>query len=371
MRAAATLTVALLLVASCAVHGALQAQQPSTPDTTSAADTADSSSADSASADSADGDSTAASGSMARSDSGASGAADTPPPGMAIERTAADTADADNDDDDDDDDGDEVVPPFSFGLIAGLATLPGSVSVQAISAAMDYRPFCWLSLQAVPSYVHAGAKSTTGRTLSSTGLTDLPLSAIISHEYKNLPWSPELAIGLELVLATGDTSQGLGSGQTSYGGQLGVGVSPVDRMSVDLSAWHPLHGTGVNSAVDAPGATSVGLEVGYEINDQLEASMGYGSDFGKPDSGYALPRSLAAGIVFKLAAPIAVTLNGARGLTSGAPSWLFSLGFGTTFAGINPLGSNNLLSRLQTSLGHGVNRGHGKSKIGGCKGKGC
>jgi len=105
-----------------------------------------------------------------------------------------------------------------------------------------------------------------------------------------------------------------------------------------VSLWHPLAGDGINGAIDAPRATSIDLEAGYDWTERFNTSIGYSTDVGPADSGTVLPQSIAAGFVWAFAKPLALTVNGAHGVTSGAPRWLVSVGIGTVFSGINPSG---------------------------------
>jgi hypothetical protein len=250
----------------------------------------------------------------------------------------------------------------TWGAIGGAAGLRGDGSMQAASVLLEFKPVPWLTLSANPAVDHVTVPSTTGSSVSSTGPTDLPLGIAASHELSNTPLSPTLGAGLEISLPTGNSSTGLGSGQTGVAGELGAGISPTDNLSLDLNLWHPFAGDGVNGAIDAPRATSIGLEAGYEWTERFNTSIGYSTDVGPADSGTVLPQSVAAGIVFAFAKPLALTVNGAYGLTSGAPRWLVSVGIGTAFSGINPVGPNSLFGRLRHGLGRGADRGKGKNK---------
>lgn len=256
-------------------------------------------------------------------------------------------------------------PRFTWGAIGGAAGLRSDGSMQAVSALFEYKPLPWLTLSANPAVDRVSVPATTGNsTVASTGPTDLPLGISAAHEIPNAPLSPTLGAGIELSLPTGNSSNGLGSGQTGFAGELGAGISPTDNLALDLNLWHPFAGDGVNSAIDAPRATSIGLEAGYDWTDRINTSIGYSADVGPADSGAVLPQSIAAGFVFAIAKPLALTVNGARGITSGAPRWLISVGIGTAFSGINPVGPNSLFGRLRHGLGRGANRGKGQGKVG-------
>lgn len=252
----------------------------------------------------------------------------------------------------------------TWGAIGGAAGLPGDASMQAASALFEFKPVSWLTLSANPAVDHVTVPSTTGGSVSSTGPTDLPLGISAAHSLPNTPLSPTLGAGIEVSLPTGNSSTGLGSGQTGVAGELGAGISPTDNLSLDLNLWHPFAGDGINGAIDAPRATSIDVEAGYDWTERFNTSIGYSTDVGPADSGTVLPQSIAAGFVFAFAKPLALTVNGSHGITSGAPRWLISVGIGTAFSGLNPVGPNSLFGRLRHGLGHGANRGKGNGKVG-------
>ncbi len=252
---------------------------------------------------------------------------------------------------------------FAYGIIGGAASLRDSGSMQAMSVLLEYKPMPWLTLSANPSFDRVTVQPSTGGSTSSSGLTDLPVGVAASHELPDAPLSPTVGAGIELSLPLGNSSNGLGSGQTSVAGDLGLGVSPTDNVSLDLNVWHPFTGAGVNSVLDASRATSLGLEGGYDWSERLTTSVGYSADVGPADSGVARPQSIAAGFVLAFAKPLALTVDGAHGVTNGAPRWLVSVGIGTAFSGVNPVGPNSLLGRLKHAFGRSANRGHGQGKL--------
>lgn len=263
-------------------------------------------------------------------------------------------------------------PRFAYGMIGGAGDLPGSASMQALSVLLQYRVLPSLAVTVNPSVVRATVQPIGSARLTSTGLTDLPVGVTFSQHLARVPFAPEVAAGTELSLPVGDTARGLGSGQTGVAGELGVGVSPTDALSLDLDAWHPFAGAGVNSLMDASRATSLSVEAAYQWTERVAASLGYVSDVGRADSGSVLPQSVVAGMVFRVASPLALTVDGASGLTRGAPRWLLSIGLGTAFTEVTPIGPNSLVSRVRHAFGRSVNRGHGQSKVGGtCRQHAC
>src|SRR5437867_9898127 len=72
----------------------------------------------------------------------------------------------------------------SFGVTGGAARLSDTRTERAMTAVLQYQSHGWLTLSALPSFVHVVDGS-----LSSTGLGDLPLVAGAAHSFPS-PWSP-------------------------------------------------------------------------------------------------------------------------------------------------------------------------------------
>src|SRR2546427_1340856 len=90
------------------------------------------------------------------------------------------------------------------GVSAGVVKLTDQRSEQVVSGVLEYAPRSWLSLYAIPAVVHV-SDGTSGRTVSSSGLGDLPVVAAVSRAFPT-PWSPTLGAALVAVLPTGNAS---------------------------------------------------------------------------------------------------------------------------------------------------------------------
>src|SRR2546426_7027426 len=110
------------------------------------------------------------------------------------------------------------------GVSAGVVKLSDQRSEQALSGTLEYEPTSWLSLYAIPAVVHV-SEDVSGRTVSSSGLADLPLVAAAAYTSPT-PWSPTLGAALTAVLPTGNAACGLGDGEPAGGVGVGGGVSP-------------------------------------------------------------------------------------------------------------------------------------------------
>src|SRR5438445_11054031 len=148
------------------------------------------------------------------------------------------------------------------GVTAGVVKLTGQGSEQVVSGVLEYEPSSWLTLYAIPAILHV-SDSSSRATVSSSGLGDLPVVAAVSRTFAT-PWSPTLGAALVAVLPTGNASCGLGNGQTAGGMDLGLGLSP-GRAHLSVDASRSLSGVPAQSSLNAPSATTLRLEAGYDL----------------------------------------------------------------------------------------------------------
>lgn len=258
-------------------------------------------------------------------------------------------------------------PPASAQIVraatvVGGARLPSGADETGVAAVLEVVPVEWLTLAARPTWARVSGSDAAGA-FASSGLTDLPVELGLWHDIPG-PLSPGLGASLGVTFPTGDTAQGLGSGQFSVGASLGGSVSPIDRLAFGADFYRPLTGAGWNSAFSAANATSLSLEASLDVTDRNSLHAGFTTDLGATDS-LGTPRSLTAGFAVPVARHISFTVDGARGLTSAAPKWAISVGIGSAFEGLNPVGLNSPVRRLAATLGRGINRGNGNGHLGG------
>ncbi|OLC08304.1 MAG: hypothetical protein AUH42_01790 [Gemmatimonadetes bacterium 13_1_40CM_70_11] len=251
------------------------------------------------------------------------------------------------------------------GLAFGAAKITTVRSERAVSGVLAYQPRAWITFSTSPTFVRA-TDDTNGTRLTSSGLGDLPLSVAVERELPGA-WSPDFAASLAITLPTGSTQCGLGSGETSVGLDLGAGVSPVDPLHLSVGASRGLSGLSSQSALTAPRATSLSMDASVDLAEGWTASLSMSGDFGQVDSTQALSRDLGFGTSHTLGKRLAVTLDGSAGLTTGSPKWALSLGIGTAYSGVSPVGPNAAFRRLKKTFVGSVSRGSGHGKIGGSK----
>ena len=242
------------------------------------------------------------------------------------------------------------------GVSAGVVKLSDHRSEQALSGILEYEPTSWLSLYATPAVVHV-SDDVSGRTVSSSGLADLPLVAAVSYTSAT-PWSPTLGAALTAVLPTGNASCGLGNGTAAAGMDVGVGLSPgAAHLSADAS--RSLSGVSAQSSLNAPKATTLRFEAGYDVSPRWTGTASVGVDVGTVDSTQALTRVIGLGVRHTLARALMITVDGSHGLTAASPKWVLSVGVGTAFASASPVAPTAPLRRIKSTFSVG-----GTGKIG-------
>lgn len=243
---------------------------------------------------------------------------------------------------------DNASPQFSGGVTAGAMAFTGGRDEQAFSLLLQFRPVSWLSLSAAP-----GFGRTTFGTLSSNGLTDVPVASVAKYSPREAPWSPSIFGSVSAVLSTAQSGTTLGIGRTSAAVGAGVSVNPIARTYLSADASRPLTTASGNSSADFWISRSLGFAT---------PSLGYSAEIGTADSAATLARSIAGGVVLPVSGPISLAFDGSHGLTSGAPRWTFSVSLGTAFSGISPMSGGSIFGRLKNVFGARATSSSGYSK---------
>jgi len=244
----------------------------------------------------------------------------------------------------------QTLPQFATGVAIGTMKFSSGRSEAAVSATIQYSPTPWLSFSATPGYGH----TSLGRS-STNGLTDLPLSVGASHAIGGVSWSPSISGSIYSALSFADTGGNLGAGRTALGASASLSAWATEQLNLAIGTSRPFSADAGNESVDFDAAYSLG---------KVTPNVGLTSEVGRADSNAALARSIAAGVAVALAGPLTLTVDGSHGLTTGAPSWTFSIGVGTAFAGLSPLSPSSSLRRLTKVLGSRVNSTSGFAKSG-------
>jgi hypothetical protein len=251
-----------------------------------------------------------------------------------------------------DDESHQRPPAFASGIGVGTMQFSSGRSESAVSATLQYSPSAWFTLSATPGF---GRTSRAG--VSTSGLTDLPISAGASHVLSDVPLSPLIFGSIYTTLSMADSASVLGTGRSTLGAAASLSAWTTEHVNLTVGASHPLNANGGNGSIDLEGAYALGAAT---------TTLGFSSEVGRADSSATLARSIAAGAAFSIVGPLTLTVDGSRGLTTGAPAWTFSVGLGTAFAGISPLNPSSPLRRLKKVFGSQIaaTSGYGKTRTG-------
>lgn len=225
---------------------------------------------------------------------------------------------------------------WTAGAAVGQLKFSDGSRESAIGATIAARAWDWLDVSVNPTYARSTsvAVQTSPTTViparTVSGFTDLPVNFGISHALPGA-WSPSMGFSLGITLPTGDPA-GLGSGQTAFGANASVGISPTDDYWFSAGAGRSLS-NGYSAALASSTSTSVALSAGTRAG-SLQLSASLSGDVGPVTTGFEPARSLAAGAGVPIAAGMSLSLDGSLGLSKGSPSWVLSAGFGTTPSGI-------------------------------------
>jgi hypothetical protein len=242
----------------------------------------------------------------------------------------------------------QAPPPVRAGVAVGVVSLSDVRSEQALTTTFEYDPTSWLTLSVIPSGVRISqSPAAGGRSVSRSGLTDLPVSAAAAYTFPT-GLSPSVGAGVTVTLPTGNVLCGLGTGVASVGVNAGIGIEPFDPLRLSVDASRSLTGSVSQSALIPAQATWVSSDASVILSDRWTANVSYGTAFGVPDS--MLARELGGGLSYTIAAPLALTLDASHGLTRGSPRWVFAIGFGSAFTGISPVTPTAPLRRLRTTF---------------------
>ncbi len=236
---------------------------------------------------------------------------------------------------------------LTAGASLGVVKLTDTRSEQALTGTLAYQAG-WFSLYASPALLRVSKDTANGRTVSSSGLGDLPLTAAATYT-SPAPGSPTVGASLLVVLPTGNAACGLGSGQTTAGFDVGAGVSPgLAHFWGDAS--RSISGVSSQSSLNAPKATTFHFEAGYEASPGWTWTGSIGFDVGTADTTQPLSRVIGLGVSHTLAGLLMLTVDGAHGLTTGSPKWVLAVGVGTAYGGSSPVTPTTPLRRLGTTF---------------------
>jgi hypothetical protein len=261
-------------------------------------------------------------------------------------------------------DEEKSAPPvrFTSAVTAGGLSFPDGRTQQGASAVVRWHPAQGLALGITPSLTRVSFPTALGGG-AATGMSDIPLELTYDREI-DVAMSPTVGASFVATLPVGDTASGFGSGSLGSSLSLGVGLSPVDRVSFHVGAGRPLSDFATDGALGGSRSTWADAEASYELQKGIEAQLGFDGDF-SADSGKAPARAMIAGVSFAVRGPLTLTVNGGHGFSGEAARWSLSIGLGTDFASLASLGSSSTVRRAVGALGGRSSHSGRGSGIGG------
>ena len=261
----------------------------------------------------------------------------------------------------------DIVLPVTAGVTTGSMMFADRRVQQGVTGVVRWHMRRWMSLAASPTYARMRYPASLGGGAVG-GLTDLPIELGLDHAFDR-DWSPAVGLSLGGTIPVGDEQIGFGSGSMGASIGAGVGLSPMDELSLHLGAGKSLTDYSMFGALGASEAVWGDAEVSYHLLEHLEATVGFDGDFAASDS-LGAARAVALSFAAGLGGPYTLTVSGGHRVSGPAARWTFALGFGTDFAGFQAIGSSSPIQRLMRSVGGGSHRGSGSGSSGNGHGRG-
>ncbi|HKN67089.1 MAG TPA: hypothetical protein VJW73_12480 [Gemmatimonadaceae bacterium] len=255
----------------------------------------------------------------------------------------------------------DAVLPVTAGVTTGSMTFGDHRVQQGVTGVVRWHMAKWASVAASPTYARMTYPASLGGGAAG-GLTDLPIEMGLDHSF-NGEWSPAVGLSLGATIPVGDKQIGLGSGSMGASVGAGVGLSPLDELSLHLGAGKSLTDYSMFGALGASDAVWGEAEASYHLLEHLDATIGFDGDFAASDT-VGAARAIALSFAAGLGGPYTLTVSGGHGVSGPAARWTFALGFGTDFAGFQAIGSSSPIQRLMRSMGGSSHRGSGSGSSG-------
>lgn len=243
-----------------------------------------------------------------------------------------------------------------LGTAAAQATVTGGITSaafgwedgrreQALGAVLQVAPARWLVLGAVPTLLRAQSSPAED---ARTGFADLPVYAALVHAGSGAA-RPAVALTGVLSVPTGDRGRGLGRGASVFSGELAFGIDPVPGLTVRAGGARLLRIAG--QAPHGIATSTIFGDVVLGSGSLTSLTLGAFDELrGDAPSDYEPARGVSAAIAHTLRSGPTVILGAGRSIAGVGPAWSFSLGIGTAFGGVAPVGATAPLSRGAAGL---------------------
>ncbi len=242
---------------------------------------------------------------------------------------------------------------LAFGAGVGSLSYADGYTERLLMGGARLRLVRGLTLAVHPGFASAsGAASTqtsgtvgsrrrgSGTSRSTAGFTDLPIELAAEHEF-GVAWSPTLNASYDVLAPTGNARRGLGAGVVGGSLDVGVGVTPVERVTVDAGVGRYRSGTAW-ALQGGPAATWGDATLSVEVARPLTLAVGAGTNLGTGEQAdradAASGRTVDGAATLRLRGLPPLTFDARHGYTGTAPRWSVGLEVGSVGLPLTTLG---------------------------------
>ena len=244
------------------------------------------------------------------------------------------------------------------GITAGAMRFKGGLTEDVMTGVLQVQPHPWLTLGVAPTAARIAPPDST----AYSGFGDLPVSLGLTKQFPGGA-SPAVGAAVEVTLPTGTTTGGIGSRDPGWVADVGAGFAPLPGSYLFFNAGQSLTPARLGFARSVQ-STSVGADGSFKLSDRVTATAAIAADVARSDTLAPLTRTAGAGLGFGLGGAARLMIDGSVGLNDRSPQWQISVGLGTAFSGLSPVGLGNPFERVKKAFGQST------TKVGGSKGRG-
>lgn len=240
------------------------------------------------------------------------------------------------------------------GLTAGAMRFKGGLTEDVLTGILQVQPKPWLTLGVAPTAARVAPPDST----AYSGLGDLPVSVGLTKQFPGAA-SPALGAAFEVILPTGTTTGGIGSRDVGWAADVGAGFAPRTGSYLFFNAGQSLT-TPRSGIARSVRSTSLGADGSVNLSDRVTATASLAADVARSDTTLPLTRTAGAGLGFGLGGGVRLMMDGGVGLNDQSPRWQFSVGLGTAFSGLSPVGLGNSFERVKQAFGQSTAKVRGR-----------
>jgi hypothetical protein len=240
------------------------------------------------------------------------------------------------------------------GLTAGAMRFKGGLTEDVLTGILQLQPKPWLTLGVAPTAARVAPPDSS----SYSGFGDLPVSLGVSKQFAGGA-TPSIGAAFELTIPTGSTTGGIGSRDVGWAADVGAGFAPRPGSYLFFNAGQALTPARSGFARSVQ-STSLGADGTFNLSDRVTATASLAADIARSDTTAPLTRTVGAGLGFGLGGAVRLMVDGGVGLNDQSPQWQFSVGLGTAFSGLSPVGLGNPFERIKRAFGQSTTKVRGR-----------